>query len=504
MNHAIIQGLLTPWIAGAVTMAQLEQRPRSKAWFIGAAWLLGQAMLAAVMYAQATLAGAIDVERTTFLLMAAAILLLARHYATFRRSAAETNPPDVAPRGEVDSLTRAAATCRCRNILLTVALAVMALLTLARFASMAAAAIDVPIRADDAYTIWLYKAKVITICGTLPLDPADPYYMGGSFAHYPPLMPLLAAWLPMCAGGWSEPLVAMTWIMFYASLMLTVGGAVASLNRSGKSTAGRRAIWPAIVAAYLAGSIPLAAVHAYRPGYADLPLACFLAAAVGAMLRWLRGRRISDFVVATIFAAATACTKREGVGVAAIAMTVLIVASAPAWRAATRRDRLIGAAALLIAAALTARVVDFGDQGRALAGISYHPEAWAALRRHALDWMSFGPAFVAVLGAVVLTLAGGVRPAVLAAVLSIALGGFVAGIFLLTDQVRFALNDQTPSRLLLQVLPAMMLAWFAAGTAAPRDTAAPVDMTAPGDMAAPSSMAARGAMAAASCGHADQ
>jgi len=42
---------------------------------------------------------------------------------------------------------------------------------------------------------------------------------------------------------------------------------------------------------------------------------------------------------------------------------------------------------------------------------------------------------------------------------------FVASIFLLTPQARFALNDQTPSRLFLQAAPAIILTLFMAAGA---------------------------------------
>lgn len=460
MSLTLLFGMGLPWTAGMGLLALLDSSKRSRGWRIGAGWLLGQVLLAAMLYGQSALAGRIQVIGTIIVLMAMGVAIewvkahrrrRAERDAITGHPARESVPPVATAEKRLEGpLSRGA------SAWFAIAVALMAVLTAARLITFVGVALDVPIRADDAYTIWLYKAKVTAGLGTLPLDPVSPFYQAGSYTNYPPLLPLIAAWPAMCLGQWSEGLVGLTWILFYASLIGVVGGALASIGCR------RRAI----IAAYLAGSIPLACIHVYRPGYADLPLACFVSATVGALLRWRQLGCVTDFVLAVAFASAAACTKREGIGYAVLTLLVFGMAGAAFWQNAPRRVCLIAAFALVAGAAITAWVVDFGDQGRAMTTIRYHPEAWAALMRHGLAWLSLGPA-VAVLGALLLGCivraclrSGFARGTGAAAWLTAGLLAFIASIFVLTDEARFALNDQTPSRLFLQGLPAMMLAWI--------------------------------------------
>ncbi len=461
MSLTLLFGMGLPWTTGMSLLALFDSSRRGWVWRIGEGWLLGQFLLGAMLYGQSALRGQIHVIGTILCMAGAGIageLVKAHRHRQAERSAiigGARSRDGASPESVVGACTEVPLS-QGASAWFTIAVAVMAVLTVARVVTLAGGAMDVPIRADDAYTIWLYKAKVIAGLGTLPLDPVAPFYQAGSYTNYPPLVPLIAAWPALCAGQWSEGLVALTWLFFYGSLLGVTSGALASIGLR------RRAI----VAAYLAGSIPLACIHVYRPGYADLPLACFVGATVGALLRWRQFGRVTDFVVGVVFATAAACTKREGIGYAVLVLLVFGFASMRYWRGAARRDCLIASVALVAGAVITAWVVDFGDQGQAMTTIRYHPESWAALARHGLAWLSLGPSIV-VLGALVVGCAfclclrrRSVPGAGEAAWLTVGLLAFVAGIFLLTDEARFALNDQTPSRLFLQGLPAMMLAWM--------------------------------------------
>lgn len=461
MSLTLVFGMGLPWTTGMSLLALFDSSRRGWVWRFSAGWLLGQFLLGAMLYGQSAILGQIHVIGTIICMAGVSIvgeLVKAHRHWQAERSAINdgARPRDgVSPESVVGACTEVPLS-QSASAWFTIAVAVMAVLTAAKVVTFAGGAVDVPIRADDAYTIWLYKAKVIAGLGTLPLDPVSPFYQAGSYTNYPPLVPLIAAWPAMCAGQWSEGLVGLTWILFYASLIGVVGGALASIGCR------RRAI----IAAYLAGSIPLACIHVYRPGYADLPLACFVGATVGALLRWRQLGRVTDFVLAVVFATAAACTKREGIGYGVLTLLVFGIAGMGSWRGAARRDRVIAVVALVAGAVITVWMVDLGDQGRAMATIRYHPDAWAALARHGLVWLSLGPS-VMVLGALVVAYATCVclrkrtAPGAGAAMgLTVGLLAFVAGIFLLTDEARFALNDQTPSRLFLQGLPAMMLAWM--------------------------------------------
>lgn len=325
----------------------------------------------------------------------------------------------------------------------------------ARLSAIAQAAVHVPVRGEDAHVYWLYKAKVITELGVLPSDPADPYYLGGSNPAYPVFPALMAAWLPIARGGWSEALPAMTWAMIYVNLCLLV-------------FAGSCRWMPPIAACCIAGavsSMPLLVVHAYRPGYADMPLSAFLVASVFLLMNWRAGAGRASLAAALVFAGAAAACKREGPAVAAMTVGAFIPAAILDLRRRALPLRtcvpIVVTGAVL--AAVIGSVVDVRDLARDASAMEYHPEAWAALARHALTWSSFHviawlvpPAMLAVLLLPRTPLTG---PALLLAVL---LPVLWAAIFVLTPNARFALNDQTPSRSALQVAPSVVAALAAA------------------------------------------
>jgi hypothetical protein len=153
--------------------------------------------------------------------------------------------------------------------------------------------------------------------------------------------------------------------------------------------------------------------------------------------------------------------KREGPPVAALAILGVVV---PSWRnflAWAPHRRRIAAAATVVAILIVFLCVDFSEQAQATAGLSYHAEVWGKLAQHLFDWSSFHFLFWGA-AVVVVVLAASGRQAARTVWLIVALCAFPAAIFLFTPQARFALNDQTPSRLFMQIAPALVLALAAA------------------------------------------
>jgi hypothetical protein len=201
-------------------------------------------------------------------------------------------------------------------------------------------------------------------------------------------------------------------------------------------------------------------VHAYRPGYADLILACFLAATVLYLLIWRKTNLSRHLAAAAMFAVFAALLKRESPALVTIAVLAVFI---PSWRniLAWPARTCVVAAIVAGAAVLTvAMVVDFSEQKKAAEMFDYHPGVWARLAQHLFEWSSFHFIFWGL--AVVAAAAFCIRhtssrmPAIL---LTIGLCGFHAAVFLLTPQALFAFNDQTPSRLFMQVVPSLVLAW---------------------------------------------
>jgi hypothetical protein len=340
-------------------------------------------------------------------------------------------------------------------------LAVIAASLLAKLFLLTGVHAFVPSRNDDAVSIWLFKAKVVAGLDALPLDPRDDYYQGGSNPHYPILVPLMAAWIPMVTGTWHEETATLPWLFCYANMILLVAGGV------------RRWLTPvqSWIAAYLAASPPLMVIHAYRPGYADMILASFLAAAFLYLLSWRSSGLWRYLALAAGFALIAAGLKRESPVLAAIVLLAVLASSGRRVLAWTPRAA-VEAAAILIAGVLVLwTVVDFSEQVEAAADLGYHAAVWAKLGQHLFEWSSFHFLFWGLAAAFVVAVRfrGAVHkaPAILAV---IGLCGFHAVVFAFTPQARFALNDQTPSRLFMQIVPTLIVALsipLATGLASP-------------------------------------
>lgn len=308
-----------------------------------------------------------------------------------------------------------------------------------------------PGRCEDALAYWLYKAKTVTMLGHIPFSPDHPFYLGGSNPRYPIYPSMIAAWIPLVNREWNETQSVIPWLI--AILMLPAAAGCLLPNGTARL--------PRIIAAYLVSSLPLAAIHVFRPGYVDLILASFLLCAVGLTLQWREDVRPGVIVLAIVFFVAAACTKREGVmAVAAVWGVVILFELLPrfpgkvTWR---RTGAMLIAASLIGVAVYT--LMDLSDLSGDAGRWAYHPEAWPAIWRHAMEWSTFSlffPLAIMVAGGLVFFRRG--TNAWLAVSLCAALFAYAVSPFLLTDNVRFALNDQTPSRLLLHVAPAMVVA----------------------------------------------
>ncbi len=463
-----ILAILVPWLAGAAVVALLRDR-RASHWFtIGVGWLVGQALVIATLYLMLVCTGASYARLA--LLIIAGIGILAGIGATRRRIAALNDEDESTPENPFDS-----ALARPSKIASRVVLAIILAGLAAKLYPMIVAHACIPIRCDDATTFWLYKAKVVTELDTLPLDPSHDYYQGGSNPNYPILIPLIAAWIPLVAGQWNEQLATLPWLFCYISLFCLIAG---GLRRWLNGTM-------ACAAAYLVVSLPLVCVHVYRPGYADLILAAFLCAAVLCLLTWRETHLHRNLLLAGLLLLTAACFKRESPVLAAIAMLAVL---APSWHiCASWSHRTCVAVIAWVVAAVTivAFVVDFSEQADAAGEIGWHPEVWPALGRHLFEWSSFSFLFwliVAGVAAMILSPAPRLLHRVPILLLSVGLAAFPAAVFLLTPQARFALNDQTPSRLFMQVAPAIVVA-LAVGMSRLRQSSAeacPLDYNGPG------------------------
>jgi len=328
-------------------------------------------------------------------------------------------------------------------------LAVLIVSVAAKGAAGAASIAWNPGRCEDALAYWLFKAKVVTAFGHISLDAGHPFYLGGSNPKYPIYPSMIAAWIPLVVGEWRESLSVIPWLVTF--FMMPVAAALALPNDTPRLTR--------IIAAYLISSLPLSAIHVFRPGYVDLILGSFLMCAVGMMFTWRRTLRVRDLALATLLLIAAACTKREGVIAAAVVLGVFLVGVGLPITAVPWTTRVACLVAAAIGGLVVFRLMDLTDVATDASGFAYHPEAWAAFVRHMFTWSSFSFLFpLAIPALLALPLFRRDAVAWLTLGLSGALLAYAISPFLFTDNVRFALNDQTPSRLLLQIAPSIVIA----------------------------------------------
>lgn len=422
--------IVLPWALGERIIAGRRGSSESCLFLIGSGWLLGQGLAAAGLWLTRGSDGTLRVRFLLAALMGAIIWQWV------------TRPSNRQPRPEPASSGRCPALWNVVLILIGAGLLLKLLIAVATNFGL-------PIRGDDAISLWQFKAKSIVTLGKLPVDSADPFFMGGSNPHYPPTLPLMAAWVPLVQGQWSEFAGTLIWPLTWVALVMMLGGGL-------QPFIGRIAAW---VVAYAVGSMPLVWVHVMRPGYADLPLAAYITAAVLFIWKWQRSGYIHQLALGMVFAGFAACLKREGPFLAGVVMVAGVM---PYWRQKlewTRREWVWMSLLLLGICAAVAWIMDFSEQAEAARGLAWHPEVIGPLMRHAFGWSSFQFLPVVIVASMIGVMVYIQGPARLAmALLFFGLVGFVAGVFLLTPQARFAMNDQTPSRLILQIMPGLVCA----------------------------------------------
>ncbi|MCB9853266.1 MAG: hypothetical protein H6819_09245 [Phycisphaerales bacterium] len=439
MNLWVLIGVFAPWLAGMAIVYRRRGGLAGALLALGGGWLVGQVLLMLLLYASLRLTGKSHAHGLSILLLliAVAAYLLARR---------------VEPRGKAGRSQRGRALGHTGTGGVIVVLAALLAVSLgAKLLGIVPGLSTVTIRNDDATTFWLFKAKVIAESDRLSFDPKDPFYLGGSNPRYPVFLSLCAAWLPLLGGAWSEPLAAVPWFGFFVAMALMILGAIRL----------RLGSWPpALIAAYFVMSLPLASVHVYRPGYADLPLAAFLAAGVAfALLAQTEGRRVYGVGIALLMLVGAAAMKREGPVLAGVVAALMLLPEFRPLMVGSAKMSIRIVVAFLVAVVAVIFLVDLRDVWENIGQLSLHLEVLPSLVNHAYIWASFNLAFWVLPVAIILALVSRHAEMRLRVILlAVILLGVDVCIFVLTPQYRFAMNDQTPSRLFLQVLPAIIVA----------------------------------------------
>jgi len=239
-----------------------------------------------------------------------------------------------------------------------------------------------PLRDWDGWAIWGLKAHAIAALGSSSGDviASSAYYF--SHLEYPLLLPGLDALGIRSAGGYESRLVVMQGVLVGFAGLLAIWGLLRDRVRPA-------VLWPTIAA--------LASAPAVLPqlasGYADMPMAFFVACGLLAGARWLLEPRASWLALTSLFFAGAALSKDEGDLFAAAAYAGLLLA------ARGRRLHVLLSACAVACALIPWRVFiavhdlstsDFKlsksvDPGWVSGQIHRAPGALAGLARYAVD-----------------------------------------------------------------------------------------------------------------------
>jgi hypothetical protein len=219
-----------------------------------------------------------------------------------------------------------------RRSRLELTLVVVALASIAALCVAALAAFhDKPVAEYDGWAIWATKAKAIAVLGS-----ADPAVFAGEayerlHLEYPLLVPAVHA-LPLQAlDHYSSPAIILQCLVIGAAGLLALWALL------------RDRVRPVLLLAFLAATLAMPAfLVQLGTGYADVPLALFIAVGLAAAARWLVDDGAPWLALTTLFFAAAALTKNEGLLFAASTYVPLLLV-------ASGRRRAVGLSAAVVA-----------------------------------------------------------------------------------------------------------------------------------------------------------
>jgi hypothetical protein len=262
-----------------------------------------------------------------------------------------------------------------------------------------------PLVEYDGWAMWGMKARALATLGGDPAVFASDTY-ARLHLEYPLLLPALHALPIETADEFSSNIVVLQCVAIGMAGLLAIWGLL------------REVVRPALLLAFLAA---IAAMPAFflqlGSGYADVPLAVFVACGLAAAARWLTDDGGHWLALGTLFLAAAVLTKNEGLLAAAAMYIPLLVL-------ATGRRRAVAASAVVVALVYAPwrLYVAFHDLGAPDYNLSSSfnapwvvrrldriPESAAGLLEEAIDPRQFGLALVVGAAATALALLLGVR-----------------------------------------------------------------------------------------------
>ncbi|HVE48915.1 MAG TPA: hypothetical protein VNG69_04765 [Casimicrobiaceae bacterium] len=275
---------LLPWAAGfALLRAALARSGNSNAWVeVGYGHFLGVLLLTLLLRAQDALGLRLGI---TFAAIVLSILTIAG--------------VTLATRWRVRTPTPTTSVSSSYSpVLHWLAYAALLLIVL-RVATLAVDVVMRPLFAWDAWSQWGTKAKVWSaLRDIVPFIGYDQWLARNvpgytdTAPNYPATIPLLQTWMTLALKRWDDALMNLPWLMAFIALGCGIYG---QLRRLGVDRD-----W-AVLATYLALSLPLLDTHVALAGYADLHVAAAYALGTLALVEWERSRqREALFLLASV------------------------------------------------------------------------------------------------------------------------------------------------------------------------------------------------------------
>lgn len=322
----------------------------------------------------------------------------------------------------------------------------------------------------DAWTNWLFRARAWYLepgvsFAWQPDAQSGPFALQVPGAHYPASVPGLVAWLARLHGEWSYPRLLLAWPLAYAATTLAFGALADQVLRSRAIAAGAATVFAAT---------PLLVTHAMLAGYADLWLTGLVVVASGAAYEWRRSGWAGPALAVAMLA--PVLVKVEGTIWAGLLFASIAFAARPRTAAAAVLALVVAlAACLLVPGGLHA----FGDRlviSADLVRIPYLGETpllvnpvFGPMMRAALLSETFGIAVWGLLAAAIAApltrRARAGQPVAHAEREAIRMLGIYGGLvlafqlalFAFTLAGRWALDQTSLSRLLMQMLPVWLV-----------------------------------------------
>ncbi len=232
-----------------------------------------------------------------------------------------------------------------QNVTWSLDLTGLALLVVVVMCLMVAAPFGLPV--TDGFSSGYSKALMFWVDGSILnfyQRAQDLFY---SQPTHPPFVALLINWLYLAIGGVDEHATLILWPAMFGAIVATVYATTRSF------VSRRAALWATLVVVLAASDVTDAVNHF---GYADLPLAMFLLAGVGAIWLWAARSNLSWrlAVLGMALLAGAAWTKEEGIVSGPVALVVLTVVATQRWRAGMKgawRAPVLGALVFLLVVA---------------------------------------------------------------------------------------------------------------------------------------------------------